>query len=82
MHDLQANAFFVALARASVRLSDQGPSQEDQDESDEAKPSDLKRLHRRRLTELPKADRSERTIAICVGQGRWWERRPGGGEVA
>jgi hypothetical protein len=58
------------------------PSQEDDDESDDAKPSDLKRPHRRRLTELPKADRSERTIADCIGQGPWWERRPGGAEVA
>jgi hypothetical protein len=43
---------------------------------------DLKRLRRWRLTELPSRDSSERTIADCIARSRWWERRPGGGEVA
>ncbi len=38
-------------------------------------------LPRLRLTELPPLDKSTRTINDCIGRARWWERRPGGGEV-
>jgi hypothetical protein len=38
-------------------------------------------LPRLRLTELPPYDKSTRTINDCIGKARWWERRPGGGEV-
>lgn len=57
-------------------------AQDDDDQLDNPKPVDLKRLHRRRLTELPARETSQRTIADCIGRGSWWERRPGGGEVA
>jgi hypothetical protein len=39
------------------------------------------KLPRRRLTELPPFEKSGRTINDCIGKPRWWERRPGGGEV-
>lgn len=39
------------------------------------------RLARLRLTELPPIEKSTRTISDCIGKPRWWERRPGGGEV-
>ena len=55
---------------------------EDDEELIEPKPVDLNRLRRRRLTDLPARETSERTIADCIGRGNWWERRPGGGEVA
>jgi len=38
-------------------------------------------LPRRRLTELPPYEKSQRTIDDCIGKPGWWERRPGGGEV-
>ncbi len=38
-------------------------------------------LPRVRLTALPPYDKSTRTIDDCIGKARWWERRPGGGEV-
>ena len=38
-------------------------------------------LPRLRFTELPPFDKSTRTINDCIGRARWWERRPGGGEV-
>jgi hypothetical protein len=55
---------------------------DDEAEPEEAKPSNPKRLRRRRLIELPSRETSKRSIADCIGQSRWWERRPGGGEVA
>jgi hypothetical protein len=48
-------------------------------------PKDLKPLAQRprlRLIELPSSETCERTIAECIGRPGWWERRPGGGEVA
>jgi hypothetical protein len=55
---------------------------EDDDEGlVEPQPIDLKRLRRRRLTDLPARRTSERTIADCIGRSSWWVRRPGGGEV-
>jgi hypothetical protein len=56
-------------------VSRHAPGGDDDDGLEAARP-------RGRLAELPAADRSERTIADCIGQSRWWERRPGGGEVA
>jgi len=38
-------------------------------------------MPRRRLTELPPYEKSQRTINDCIGKPGWWERRPGGGEV-
>jgi hypothetical protein len=55
---------------------------DDDEQLDEPKPVDLKRLRRRRLTDLRARETSQRTIADCIGRGSWWERRPGGGEVA
>jgi hypothetical protein len=57
-------------------------AKDDDEEPCDAKPVDLRRLHRKRLTELPARETSRRTIADCIGRGSWWERRPGGGEVA
>ena len=57
-------------------------AKDDDEEPGEPKPANVKRLHRRRLTELPARETSQRTIADCLGRGSWWERRPGGGEVA
>jgi len=57
-------------------------ARDDDEEPGDAKPADLKRLHRKRLTDLPARETSQRTIADCIGRGSWWERRPGGGEVA
>ena len=65
---------------AAVGESDSG--KDDDEELDEAKPVDLQRLRRRRLTDLPARETSQRTIADCIGRGSWWEHRPGGGEVA
>ena len=65
---------------AAVGGPDSG--KEGDEELDEPKPVDLNRLRRRRLTDLPARETSERTIADCIGRGNWWERRPGGGEVA
>ncbi len=48
-------------------------------------PGDLQKLAqlpRLRLTELPSSEESERTAKECIGLPGWWERRPGGGEVA
>ena len=58
------------------------PSADDDEELQEAAPTGPKRLLRWSLTKMPTADPSQRTIADCVGRGPWWERRPGGGEVA
>jgi len=65
---------------AAVGESDSGKN--DDEELDEPKPVDLKRLRRRRLTDLSARETSQRTIADCIGRGSWWEHRPGGGEVA
>jgi hypothetical protein len=64
---------------AAAVQSDHGT--DDEGESEDARPADPQRLHRRRLIELPAGDRSTRTIADCIGRAGWWERRPGGGEV-
>ncbi len=42
----------------------------------------LAQLPRLRLTELTSSEGSERTAKECIGLPGWWERRPGGGEVA
>ncbi len=47
--------------------------------SEPRKPEELPRL---RLSDLPPEDTSQRPIADCLGHAAWWERRPGGGEVA
>jgi protein involved in plasmid replication-relaxation len=62
----------------------EGPDagEDDDEELVEPKPIDLKRLRRRRLTDLPARETSDRTIADCIGRDNWWVRRPGGGEVA
>lgn len=65
---------------AAVEESDSG--KDDDEDLDEPKRVDLQRLRRRRLTDLSARETSPRTIADCIGRGRWWERRPGGGEVA
>ena len=65
-----------ALAGRAVSL------EHDEAEREEAKPSNPKSLRRRRLTELPLKETSQRSIADCIGRSGWWERRPGGGEVA
>ena len=65
---------------AAVGKSD--PEKDDDEDLDEPKPVDLNRLRRRRLTDLLARETSQRTIADCIGRGSWWERRPGGGEVA
>jgi hypothetical protein len=65
---------------AAVGESDSG--KDDDEDLDEPKPVDLKRLRRRRLTDLSARETSQRTIDDCIGRGSWWERRPGGGEVA
>jgi len=54
---------------------------DDEEELEDARPVDPRRLHRRRLTALPTGDRLTRTVADCIGRPQWWERRPGGGEV-
>src|SRR3984893_13623135 len=58
------------------------PEKDDDEELDEPKPVDPNRLRRRRLIDLSARETSQRTIADCIGRGSWWERRPGGGEVA
>jgi hypothetical protein len=65
---------------AAVGRPDSG--NDDDEDLDEPKPVDLNRLRRRRLTDLSARETSQRTIADCIGRGSWWERRPGGGEVA
>lgn len=65
---------------AAVGESDSG--KDDDSELDEPKAVDLQRLRRKRLTDLSARETSQRTIADCIGRGSWWERRPGGGEVA
>jgi len=65
---------------AAVGESDSG--KDDDEELAEPKPVDPKRLRRRHLADLSARETSPRTIADCIGRGSWWERRPGGGEVA
>ena len=49
----------------------------------EPPPLSVTRLGRRiPLKRLPPMQPNERAIADCIGKPAWWERRPGGGQVA
>ena len=49
----------------------------------EAPPLSVTRLGRRTpFKRLPPMQPNERAIADCIGKPFWWERRPGGGQVA
>ena len=70
------------LGPLSAAAGRRASAKDGDEELEEAAPTDSKRPRRWRLTELPTGDSSQRTIADCIGRGRRWERRPGGGEVA
>jgi len=49
----------------------------------EAPPHQVTKLRRRTpLNQLAPIQPNERPIADCIGKPSWWERRPGGGQVA
>jgi hypothetical protein len=73
---------FGPLGALCAAVGRHASREDDDDGLDAGRPTDPKRVRRWRLAELPAANRSQRTIADCIGQSRWWERRPGGGEVA